>query len=452
MKICCTVIILLGSALAFAQDDELIFDDNLFDLDFVDAGETRQGDTESWYAPFTYKLSYQTITQVNEHVSRDFLGDAYVEQPELENNRLSLLVKYQHAFAPGWLLQGNARAKVYLRNDYEYEANNDNTATEFWLDELFVQHSFDQHSVKVGRQTVVWGEADGNSVLDVINITELRDLSIVNIEDARLNQMFVVWDRFQGRTSLSTFINVYPEFNPPLKPGSPLYVPVAFKRVDLDRDKVLFEVGSRYRWTFTGSDIAVMAAYLYENQLQYDPPPNLVGNAVPVENDYWIVGISANKAIDKLLLVADVAYSHGVFANTFAPTTFIPSRHENDLLGTSVGFEYGIDAEQQVSFSIRLESYLDQDVVDNQQLVNEDVFGSYLLRYSNTSPTGDVAFTSSLQQALDGSSLLGSVGVNYTVNDNWSWFSQLVYSKADETGPFFLDDDLRFELTASYSF
>ena len=135
-----------------AQEDELHLDDNLFDLDFVDAGETKQDEPEPWYAPVTYKLSYQTISQINEHRSSDFFGNTFDEEPELENNRLSLLVKYQHAFAPGWLLQGNARAKLYGRQDYEYEANNDNTKAEFWLDELFLQYSFGQHSLKAGAK------------------------------------------------------------------------------------------------------------------------------------------------------------------------------------------------------------------------------------------------------------------------------------------------------------
>ena len=67
--------------------------------------------------------------------------------------------------------------------------------------------SFDDHSVKFGRQTVVWGETIGNSVLDVINHTEFRDFSIIDIEDARLNQWMLVWDIFQEQSSWSSFIN-----------------------------------------------------------------------------------------------------------------------------------------------------------------------------------------------------------------------------------------------------
>ena len=443
-----------GIPLVFAQEvsDDLQLDDNLFDVEFVDPGETADEDFQ-WFDPFTFKLSYQTISQINRHHNKDFFGAKSEEKPTIENNRLSLLVKYQHAFAAGWLLQGNAHGKVYLRRDYEYVANNQNTEREFRINELFVQRSDGQHSIKLGRQTVVWGEAVGNSVLDVINTTEIRDLSIVNIEDARLNQSFLLWDIFRERSSISTFVNLYPQFNPAIKPGSPLYIPARFKPVDFDRDQPLFELGSQYRWSRTGSDFALMAAYLYENQLRYDPPPGLNGNAVPVENNYWLIGFSANRAIDKLLVSADVAYSDGVFADTFNPLTLAGGRQQSRRLGTSLGVEYGVTALQQVSFSIRAETFLDQDQFGaNQQLINDDVYGTYLLRYSNASTSGDLSISSTLQRDRDGLFLLGSLALNYVIDDNWALFSQLVITDVESGGPAMLDDDVRLELTLHFSF
>ncbi len=449
-------------ASSFSQQDDVgddfELDDNLFDLDFAEPGESSNDSRQHWSDPFTFRLSYQTITQVNTHNNRNVLAQLAKESPLIENNRLTLLTKYQHAFADGWLLQGNAQAKVYGRRDYEYVANNNNLLFEARINELFVQRSFGQNSIKLGNQTVAWGEAIGNSVLDVINTTELRDLSVVNIEDARLNQMMLSWDNFTDRARLSTFINLYPQFNPAVKPGSPLYQP-NFKQPDLDRNKHLFEVGSQYRWTRTGSDFAIMAAYLYENELRYDPPPGNIGNAIPAENDYWLLGISANRAIDKLLLIADLAYSDGVFADTVNPTLaalaspLAIGRHENKRVGTSVGLEYGITAQQQISFSIRAETFIDQDQAEaGQQLINDNVYGTYLLRYSNTSTTGDVAFSSSLQRTFDDSFFLASAGLNYVLNDDWALSTMLVFTNTEGLVSSNIDDDLRFELSAHFSF
>jgi len=462
-----TGISLLGiSALSFGQDDGLgdfEFDDDLFDVDFVEAGKTAE-DKTAWYDDFTYKLSYQTITQVNQHQNKNVFGGVDTEYPITENNRVSLLVKYQNAFAPGWLLQGNAHAKLYARRDYEYRANGNNTETEYRINELFLQRSFDQHSLKFGRQTVVWGEITGNSVLDVINTTDIRDLSIVNIEDARLNQWMLVWDYFNsnnsvGSSSLSSFVNLYPDFNPAPQRGSPFYIDSPFKLGELERDKPLFEAGFRYSWSLPASDISLMAAYLYENQLRYDLPSLLGFEASAVENDFTLIGLSVNRAIDKLLLKFDLSYSHGLIADIVPtnPLLLIANapRLKKSKLGTSLGFEYGISAEQQLSFSIQAEKFLDQskDVPADFDLVEDGVTGSYLIRYSNTSTTGDVTTSATWQSALDHSSLLTSIGINYVLNDNWAVFSQLILADVEEdSAAIFLDDDLRIELTINFTF
>lgn len=461
------VFLLSFSTISFAQDDALgdfEFDDDLFDVEFVEAGQTSDGNVGTWYDDFTYKLSYQTITQINKHQNKNIFGGIDTEYPHTENNRFSLLIKYQNAFAPGWLLQGNAHAKLYARRDYEYQANDNNTETEYRINELFIQHSFDQHSLKFGRQTVVWGEIAGNSVLDVINTTDIRDLSIVNIEDARLNQWMLVWDYFNndgagGSGNLSSFVNLYPDFNPIPQRGSPFSVATPFKLCDLERDDPLFEAGLRYSWSLPASDISLMAAYLYENQLRYDLPAPFSFETPAVENDFTLIGLSVNRAIDKLLLKFDLSYSHGLIADIVPTSPFFVlgnmTRLKKNRVGTSLGFEYGISAEQQISFSILAETFLNQDddIPVGFDLLEDGVTGSYLIRYSNTSSTGDVTTSATLQSALDHSSLLASIGINYIVNDNWAVFSQLVLSDVEEdSAAIFLDDDTRLELTINFTF
>ena len=235
-----------------AQDfslDNLSFDSGALDSAsvgddlFAEAVDRRP----AWLRPFTFRLSQQVMAQINPH-SVDLPGDVHIERnAATENSRLSLLTRYQNAFAPGWLLQGSAQAKLYWPGDYEYRANDRKIDTEFRLNELFLQRSEGSQSLKLGAQTVVWGENVGNSVLDVINTSEYRDLSIIDIEDARLNQWLMVWDRFGSNSHLSSFVNLYPEFNPPPVRGSPFFFEPEFNLTDLHRDKPLFEIGSKMR-------------------------------------------------------------------------------------------------------------------------------------------------------------------------------------------------------------
>jgi len=437
--------------------DEIIFDDNLFDSVF---DEQPNNGLDSWLEGFTFSVSQQFYGQVNNHSVEPLPGFSFPREAEMENNRLGINIRYQNGFAPGWLIQASGQTRTYWKHDYEHEANNKNIDAEYRINEFFLQRSFDQHSIKFGRQTVVWGETVGNSVLDVINHFEFRDLTIIDIEDARLNQWMVVWDYFGEGSNWSSFINLYPEFNPASVRGSPFFFEPEFNLTDYKRDgEALAEVGTQWRKSFDRSDISFMAAYLYENQLRYEDPASGIGDAVAKKNDFLLLGFSANRAIGRLLLNFDLAFSHNVLADSFnfPGTTALssPLDLKKDQIGTSFGFEWAVDNEQSLSLGIQAQKMLDEDegLLPGQQLFNQGVFGSWLVRYSNILLNSDLTLSSTLQGDLNGDSLLALLGVNYTINDNWAVDAQIISINATSDSPLvFFDEDLRVGMTITYSY
>jgi hypothetical protein len=437
--------------------DEIIFDDNLFDSVF---DEQPNDSPDSWLEGFTFSVSQQFYGQVNNHSVEPLPGFSFPREAETENNRLGINIRYQNGFAPGWLIQASGQTRTYWKHDYEHEANNKNIDAEYRINEFFLQRSFDQHSIKFGRQTVVWGETVGNSVLDVINHFEFRDLTIIDIEDARLNQWMVVWDYFGEGSNWSSFVNLYPEFNPASVRGSPFFFEPEFNLTDYKRDgEALAEVGTQWRKSFDRSDISFMAAYLYENQLRYEDPASGIGDAVAKKNDFLLLGFSANRAIGRLLLNFDLAFSHNVLADSFnfPGTTALssPLDLKKDQIGTSFGFEWAVDNEQSLSLGIQAQKMLDEDegLLPGQQLFNQGVFGSWLVRYSNILLNSDLTLSSTLQGDLNGDSLLALLGVNYTINDNWAVDAQIISINATSDSPLvFFDEDLRVGMTITYSY
>jgi hypothetical protein len=451
-----------------AQDEVLVLDDVQFDGDFTfdddlfgDAfDESSSANTNSWLDDFTIKISQQFSGQINNHGVEIGPHFSIPREAELETNRLGANIRYQNAFAPGWLLQASAQIRVYLNDDYQYRAEGNSVDIESRGNEFFLQRSFDQHSIKLGRQTVVWGETSGNSVLDVINTTEFRDFNIIDIEDARLNQWMLVWDYFGKDSNFSSFVNLYPEFNPAAVRGSPFFFEPEFNLTDYDRDNsMLFEVGTQWRKSFEGSDISFMAAYLYENQLRYEDPTTLMGDSVAETNDFFLLGFSANRAIGKLLLNFDLAYSHDVLADSFnfpgTASLANPINLKKDQIGTSIGFEYAISNEQSVSLGIQAQMLLDEDkgLLPGQSLINDGVFGSWLVRYSNTLMNSDLVISSTLQGDLAANSLLVLLGADYTINDNWAVSGQIINITSNDESPLlFFAEDVRLSATLTYSF
>jgi hypothetical protein len=442
--------------------DELIFEDDLFnDGLFSDAFDDTEDDKEaSWLDGFTVRLSQQMFWQVNNHSVEPLPGLRIPKDAELENNRLGLNFKYQNAFAPGWLLQSTGQARWYWKDDYEYQANNDNIDSEYRINELYLQRSFSQQSIKFGRQTVVWGETVGNSVLDVINHTEFRDFTIIDIEDARLNQWMLVWDVFGNDSQWSSFINLYPEFNPTAVPDSPFYANTGYNIGDYKRgSETLFEVGTQWRKSFESSDISFMAAYLYENQLRYDYPMQGYGDAVAKKNDFILLGFSANRALGKLLLNLDLALSLGVQPRessfpgiTLADSGLDPQKNQ---LGASLGFEYAISNDQSISLGVQANKVLNESsgLAPQQTTVSDRIFGSWLVRYRNARSNGNLVISSTLQGDLATDSLFVSLGLDYSINDHWAVAGQIISTTANQQTPMVLfDADVRLGATVTYSF
>jgi len=431
----------LGSTALSAQPgDSFEFDEDMF-------GDSNLFDSDQRFEHFTFRASHHMLGHLN-------------RRREMETNRLGLNARYQNPIAPGWLIQASGFARFYLPGDYEHDVHG-MPAREFRVNELYVQRSTDNQSVRFGRQTIVWGETVGNSVLDVINTTEFRDLSIIDIEDARLNQWLLNWDYYGNNVTFSSFVNLLPDFDrippegSPLRPELPWHLPS-----EPDQDRNRFEAGTRWSRSFAGSDVAIMAAYLYENQLLYLPPIDDSARMQALDNDYYLLGFSGNRAIGRLLLTLDVAYSHGVRN----PTSMVVGTNaitpggldRQNRIGTSVGFEYGISNTQQLSVSVAAERLLtDESETDSEAVMgaNSDTTGNILLRYSNSVRNENLLLSVTAQSALDADAAVLNLEADYRVSDRLSVISQLIFTRASQDSPLaFLDGDVRAGLTFSLSF
>lgn len=465
--------------------DNLEFDDSLFaDEDLFDAASDNPS---TFQDAFRYQLTQQWVGHLNRH-RFDAVTEADATPPaaaghrphHTEVNRLAGHIRFQDAFAGGWLAQASAWGRLYLDGDYEHD-NPARSNTEWRLNEFFLQHSGDNNSITGGRQTVVWGETIGLSVLDVVNTTEYRDLTVIDLEDARLNQWMLSWDRFSENGNFSSFINLYPEFNPLPIDGSPLFPGAPLRLSSFHRDEAIFEIGTRWQRHFTGSDLSLMAARLYENNLLHLPDPDSPGQSQPVINDYLLLGGSINRAIDTLLLTLDVAWSRQIQVAAVTPALFGPEsldpneqkgkvpplgepqlpanmaslhRQYADLIGLSAGLEYAITPLRQLSVGLRAEKLV--NLPDGNVIIvddREDVRADILLRYSHVvwQEVLDLAITA--QADLKGNASLLNFSAEYQWNDNLTTTAQLIATHGDPgTNYGFLDEDLRLGLTMTLSF
>ncbi|MEX1197609.1 MAG: DUF1302 family protein [Pseudohongiellaceae bacterium] len=446
----CLLTALLGAP-ALAQDFEL--SDDLF-RDGASEEQTREPTSRSWLDDLTIELNHQIVGHLNRNRHETPAGP--VQQSRgLEVNRLGSDLRYQHLHDSGWLFRASGRARMYLPGGYEHD-NTDRPDHELRLQELYLQRSGRYHSVTVGRQTIVWGETVGNSVLDVINTTEYRDLTVIDLEDARRNQWMVNWDWFSDAGTVSTFVNLYPQFNPLPIAGSPLFPDLPWRLPTVRRDTPLFETGIRLQRSVPGSDFAVMAAWLYENDVSYAPPEPGQVNARPLLNDHLLLGFSGNRAMGRLLLTLDLAYSRDVLAPhlTTDPEP-MPRYRQTDRLATSLGLEYALTTTRQLSISVAVERFEGPRTRDQARLrlAEDGNSGNLLLRYSESLLNENLQLSVTAQSSLHGEMSLLNLGAGWRINDDWSLSGQLILTRAEAGSPLpGLDEDVRLGTTVSVSF
>jgi hypothetical protein len=84
-----------------------------------------------------------------------------------------------------------------------------NYSQQDYLRELYVDTSFganDDVEIRVGKQQVVWGTADGIKLLDIINPTDYREFAQNTMEDSRIPVWMLKADAFVGESGSVQFI------------------------------------------------------------------------------------------------------------------------------------------------------------------------------------------------------------------------------------------------------
>ena len=110
---------------------------------------------------------------------------------------------------------------------------------------------------------------------------------------------------------------------------------------------------------------------------------------------------------------------------------------------------------QNISLGIQAKKMLDEreGLRSEQSLLNEGIYGSWLLRFSNRVSNDDIVLSATMQGDLDGNSILASLRADMTINDHWKVGAQFVGINAKKPSQLvFFDDDVRVGATITYSF
>jgi hypothetical protein len=256
----------------------------------------------------------------------DLQADAYL--PRNWKGRIQAYVFYDFAY----LIHGTEHYTHDVIEDYEFESE----ILDFWVAGSVMPWL----DLKLGRQVVNWGRSDTLRVTDIWNALNNREPGLVDIEELRLPSTMARADAYVGRWQITALVvpEIRYDYNPP--PGSDFFPALDFN--DLpdappgappgSKEAVALAVASTTglsnqapRWgatpeygaalsgVFSGWDLSLYAARIYQNQTSSViglPDPSLAAAySIDIAQDrVTMLGAGANYTRGSWLLKAEVAF------------------------------------------------------------------------------------------------------------------------------------------------
>ena len=268
-------------------------------------------------------------------------------------------------------------------NPYMYHYGD--SALELGLREAYLDIYFNSVDLRIGRQQIIWGKADGVFITDIVSPKDLREFLLPDFDEIRMGVTSLKADYYIGD---NTFELVWiPVFTPTLFPeeGSiwrklPDF-PVT-PTFDHSREKVKAslensEVFAKYSALTALIDFEIMAGYAWDDDptmhviKQIDPTTHrLVGLTVmPQHHRLTIGGGSFSTTLGPFVLRGEGAYYQGKYFNTADPMAK-ESVVEKDYLHYLVGTDFTF-----MDWNLSMQ-FIQQAIMDYDDYIDDDQYSN----------------------------------------------------------------------------
>jgi len=160
-----------------------------------------------------------TVTGKFTHETASYLTDGTSNDTTAHNNGTFKSESSARIYVDGELEDGNGSTfHVELQgfNDGEAVGEHDSNTSYTQRDalrELYVDTNISDWAVRLGKQQVVWGTADGAKLLDIINPTDYSEMAQNQMEDSRIPVWMINAEKYQDNGSSVQFVVSQPREN-----------------------------------------------------------------------------------------------------------------------------------------------------------------------------------------------------------------------------------------------
>ncbi len=190
--------------------------------------------------------------------------------------------------------------------------------TGFDLREAYLDHTDDHWGLRMGRQMVIWGAADGLRITDLVSPLDMTEFLAQDYDDIRMPvnalRLFVFNDKVRVE---AIAVPTFQGYVLPVQAGNPwsmlpqnLPLPVVWKAEKRDFKLSDAEYGGRVAFTLPGVDFSLSGLYTWNKMpvKQYTPSPT----EIAVSPQYYrmgFVGGDISKPLGQFVLRGEAAYN-----------------------------------------------------------------------------------------------------------------------------------------------
>jgi len=267
---------------------------------------------------------------------------------------------------------------------------------DFRLREIYLDLYFDNFDIRVGKQQIVWGKADGVFITDIVSPLNLQEFLLPDFDEIRVGVYAAKVDYY----GFGEYKNVIwkPVFagNELPGPGSIWYKPPEFPApptFDHSKENIKptlenSEVYLKYSLSSSAIDFDLMGAYTWDatasmhidKQFEMDSMGNpiLTGLLItPEHHRLYIAGGSFTSTIKSFVIRGEAAYYNGKYFQTADPMAE-GALIQKDYLHYVVGLDYGVG-------HLKLSAqFIQKYIMDYNDFIDEEEFGNtmtFLARY-----------------------------------------------------------------------
>ncbi len=319
----------------------------------------------------------------------------------------------------------------------------------FIFREIYLDLYFNAVDIRIGKQQIVWGKADGVFITDIVSPLNLTEFLLPDFDEIRIGVYAAKINFYFGSSTIEAIWKPVYAGNEFPAPGSIWYKPPELPApATFDRSKEEInpslensEIYLKYSLSSSAIDFDVMGAYVWDQtptmHVQKEFGLDSLGNPIltgllitPEHHRLYLAGGSFTSTIKSFVVRGEAAYYNGKYFQTADPRAE-DALIQKDYLHYVVGLDYGIG-------NLKLSTqFIQKYIMDYDDFIDEDEFQNtmtFLARYDAMRETLHLELFSYI--GLNYGDALIRPMVTYDVSDGFSILFGSNIFVGDERGMF----------------